>query len=332
MTVDELSNTDSGGKSSPPGDRDHRPASARTRMLSAAKQSLRERSAAKLTIARVRAAAGITRAELPDSFADRNELLLATFDDVTRCTGAALSRAREDKSSWLDGVRAGLIELLRLLDEEPGLARFLIADSLAGNTRLLMRRAQVVSALGRALEDGAPPLSGQMLPAPFGGDAVVGAVIAILHARVLEEPTPSLAPLRGSLMSVMVLPYLGVAAAREELARGLPLSAAEGCAGGGPDGSGSRTSQREMQTLAVIAKRPGLTNGEIAAAVEIRDPAQASRLLARLYRRGLLKDDAANRRGSRKAWRLTRNGAQALAEGSLQIAWPRSPSRGHEGN
>jgi AcrR family transcriptional regulator len=219
MTVDALRQTNPGGK--PSRSDGHEPASARrAQILSAAKQSLREHPAEKLTIARVRAAAGLSRAKLSDSFADRDQLLVATFDDVARGIGTAMERTRGSESSWVDGVRAGLTELLRLLDEDPGLAQFLIAGSLAGNTGLLMRRARAISLLARALEEDAPPLSGETLPAPFGGEAVVGAVVSILHARLLEEPTPPLAPLRGSLMSVIVLPYLGVAAARKELACG----------------------------------------------------------------------------------------------------------------
>jgi AcrR family transcriptional regulator len=338
MTVDALRHANSGGKPSHPDEYDHESASTqRACIVSAARQSLSEHPAEKLTLARVCAAAGMSRTELFNSFADRDELLLATFDDVARSTGTAMERARRTESSWVGGVRAGLTELLRLLDGDPGLARFLIAGSLAGNTRLLMRRARAVSVLAGVLEDGAPPLSGETLPAPFGGEAVVGAVVAILHARLLEEPTPPLAPLRGSLMSVIVLPYLGVAAAREELADSLPsrstvarASRPRQRAPSGPSRSGKRAGQREMQALAVIAERPGLTNREIATALEIRDPAQISRLLARLHRRGLLKDDAANRRGSSKAWRLTRSGARALAEIASQVASGRSPGIGRE--
>lgn len=336
MKVDALSNTDSGGKPSPSAEYRHEGVSAqRARILSVAKQALREQPVEELTIASVRAVAGVSRAELADLFADRNALLLATFDDVARGAGAAMERARRSESSWLDGVRAGLIEMLRLFDEDSGLAKFLVAGSLAGNTRLLARRARAVSALARALEDGAPVLSGETLPAPFGGEAVVGAVVAILHARLLEEPTPSLAPLGASLMSVIALPYLGVTAARGELVRGQPspspppktrASPSRRRAPAGAETGGRRgASRREIQVLAAIEERPGLTNREVAAAVKISDPAQASRLLGRLHRRGLLKDDAANRRGPEKAWRLTSSGARALAAGSPQIAKRRTP-------
>jgi AcrR family transcriptional regulator len=336
MKVDALRNTDSGGNSSPSGQ--HRREAVRVqrgRIILAAKQLLREQPAEELTIASVRAVAGVSRTRFADSFADRDALLLATFDDVARCAGAAMERARRSESSWLDGVRAGLIELLRLFDEDPGLARFLVAGSLAGNTRLLARRARAVSALALALEDGAPVLSGETLPAPFGGEAVVGAVVAILHARLLEEPSPSLAPLGPSLMSVIALPYLGVTAARGELVGGLssppPKTRASPSRLRAPVGAeavGRRgASRREIQALAAIEERPGLTNREVAAAVKISDPAQASRLLGRLHRRGLLKDDAANRRGPEKAWRLTSSGAQALAAGSPQIAKRRTPGR-----
>jgi AcrR family transcriptional regulator len=226
MTVDASSNTDPDGSPAYQPARAHEssdsPSVQRARILSATRQSLGEWPAETLSLATVCAAADISLTRFSDFFADRDELLLATFDDVARETGAAMATARANETSWLDGVRATLIELLYMLDRDPGSARFLIAGSLAGNTALLLRRTQALAVLAHGLEDGAPPLSGEALPAPFGGEAVVGAVVSILHSRVLEEPMPSLTPLCSSLMSVIVLPYLGVAAARAELARGQP--------------------------------------------------------------------------------------------------------------
>jgi AcrR family transcriptional regulator len=230
MTVDASSDIDPHGKPAQ-GVHAHEPSDTssaqRARILSAARQSLREHPTEQLSIGRVCAAAGMSRAMLVRSFCNRDELLLATFDDIAAQTGAAMAIARKGEATWLDGVRAALIELLYMLAQDQGSARFLIAGSLAGDTSLILRRAQALVVLARALEDGAPPLSGETLPAPFGGEAVVGAIASILHARVLEQPVPLLTPLCGSLMGVIVLPYLGVAAVRRELARVQPESRPE---------------------------------------------------------------------------------------------------------
>ncbi len=189
----------------------------RARVVAATQQVLREVPAETLDIAAVCAAAGVSRSAFYASFADCDELLLAVFDDLTRQVAEAMSAARAAQSSWLDGVRSALIELLGLLDQDPGLARFVVAGSLAGDGELLARRARALSCLADALDEGSPPAAAEPLPAPFGAEAVVGAVVSILHSRLLEEPAPPLRPMCGSLMSVIALSYLGVGAARAEL-------------------------------------------------------------------------------------------------------------------
>jgi AcrR family transcriptional regulator len=192
----------------------------RMRIVAAAQQVLRELPTEALDIAAVCAAAGASRSTFYASFADRDALLLAVFDDLARQAGEAMSAARATQSSWLDGVRSALVELLGLLDEDAGLARFVIAGSLVGDGKLLARRARALSCLVDALDEGSPPAAAEPLPAPFGADAVVGAIVAILHSRLLEEPAPPLRPMCGSLMSVIALSYLGVEAARGELELG----------------------------------------------------------------------------------------------------------------
>jgi AcrR family transcriptional regulator/DNA-binding MarR family transcriptional regulator len=299
------------------------------RIVAAAQRLLREVPTETLSVASVCAAAGVSRSTFYASFADRDEMVLAVFDDVTQRAGAAMNTARQAQGSWLDGVREALIELLGMLDEDPRLGRFIVAGSLAGDEALLARRTRALACLVDALEEGCPPAAAEALPAPFGGEAVVGAVISILHSRLLEDPVPPLLPICGSLMSVIVLSYLGVEAARGELARSLPsrarstgvrLSAIESLRGAAPPAR-ARTTPRMMQLLAVIGERPGISNRDVAFAVGIRDPSQVSRLLARLERLGLVADGASERAGTRKAWRLTAAGADLLAKaGSLPLA------------
>jgi AcrR family transcriptional regulator len=296
----------------------------RLRILEAAQQLLREAPVETLSVAAVCAAAGVSRDSFEDSFADLDELLLAVFDDVAWCVGAVMDAARQSQPSWLDGVREALIELLGMLDENPMLGRFLVAGSLAGDELLLARRTRALACLVEALDERSPPAAAGELPAPFGAEAVVGAVVSILHGRLLEVPVPPLLPMCGSLMSVIVLSYLGAEAAREELTRPLPQPG-RGTATGVPAyvaGSPcvaalparARMNPRTMQLLGLIDARPEISSRDVAFAVGIRDPSQVSRLLARLERLGLVTDGSSERSGRRKAWRLTAAGADVLAD------------------
>jgi hypothetical protein len=80
----------------------------------------------------------------------------------------------------------------------------------------------VLDELARALDANRPPAVEDSSSAPFGADAVVRTVAAILHGRLQEHPMPSLRNLCGPLTGVVVLPYFGVSAALREISLSEP--------------------------------------------------------------------------------------------------------------
>jgi len=141
------------------------------------------------------------------------------FDHLSSRLLTSIVLAYRSEDRWVDGVRAALHELLSFVDRERGLARFLVVDSLTGDAAMLARRRGMVERLANALDHGSPPQSGAGAQASFGGDAVVYGVASILGSCLLEEPSREAKRLRGTLMGMIVLPYLGVEAARAELSR-----------------------------------------------------------------------------------------------------------------
>ncbi|HEV3047066.1 MAG TPA: hypothetical protein VGY13_06850 [Solirubrobacteraceae bacterium] len=146
--------------------------------------------------------------------------MLARFDDAVDRARTAMLVAGARAESWVDRVRAALFALLSFLDQDPDRARLLLLGSLAGDAQIRVRRARLLHELADALERGRPAPVADALGAPFGPDALVAGVASILQARVLEDPPPPLGQLGGSLMAMIVLPQLGVDAARAELVRG----------------------------------------------------------------------------------------------------------------
>jgi hypothetical protein len=59
-------------------------------------------------------------------------------------------------------------------------------------------------------------------PPHLTAEGTVGAVLSIVHARVLARDPASLIGLLNPLIGIIVLPYLGAAAARRELTRPVP--------------------------------------------------------------------------------------------------------------
>lgn len=184
----------------------------RERILAVAAGLLAELGAPALTVARVRALTGLTPAAFARSFRGRDELLLGVFEAETGRLRAGVLAAYRTEHAWREAVRAALQALLEALEREPGLARFLLAGSLAGERALRARRGELIAQLAAGLARDAP-VAPRATDVP---ETLVRSCAAIVHAR-LRDPLPRLSALRGSLMGVIVLPYLGAEGAREEL-------------------------------------------------------------------------------------------------------------------
>ena len=75
--------------------------------------------------------------------------------------------------------------------------------------------------------------------------------------------------------------------------------------------AGVRSTYRTARVLTVIAANPGASNRAVASAAGIEDEGQASKLLKRLERLGLIGNMAQDREpGEANAWRLTARGVE----------------------
>jgi AcrR family transcriptional regulator len=293
----------------------------REQILAAAEDLLNQAGTHRLDVENVCAAAGVTRSAFEVFFRDVDDLLVALFDRIVSERGEAVAEAYRGETVWVDAIRAALFELLAFLDTYPQIARFLIVTTLRGDAPMLASREQALRVVARAIEVDAPRTAADDPTSPFGADAVVAAAVSVLHGRLLEDPVPSLRELGGSLMGVIVMPFLDASAARHELSRPLPPAQSKPPRSvqrrlpGGSLPPGMRVTNRTAQVLRAIAARPGMSNCAIASTVGILDQGQISRLLARLRRLELIEDysDAAGS-GSSKAWRLTPAGSNLLAD------------------
>jgi DNA-binding MarR family transcriptional regulator len=241
---------------------------------------------------------------------------LVEFEQALDLAIEVAAVAFKARVGWVDGLRSGLVALLELFDDEPVLARYLVIGSAAAGPGILARRREVLERVALLLDDERAPA--RAFPAPLTAQAVASGVLGVLYAR-LSEPEPGLlADLAGPLMSFMVLPFVGVRAARRELRRPAE-TAASAAAGVNIDPlqhpAKRLNHHREIQVLEVIAGEPGLNSRQVGLRASIKDPAHVSRLMARLVRRGLVEDTPSpGRVAGVKAWRLTGSGEQLHAE------------------
>lgn len=303
----------------------------RTGILEAVAAIVAERGVGGLTLADTLARAGVSRRVFYGQFDDLDGALVAAFDLGVRRAGERIAPVYRERARWRDAIRPALAELLRFLDDEPAFARLCVVHSLSGGPALLRRRAEAQAVLWEAVDRGRGERSdGRGELSEVVAEGVVGAVLAVVQTRLLaQDATDAGAPgergptieLFGSLMSLIVLPYLGASAAGRELTRPAPprWSAGSGTNGAGPEGIGAegrggtgrgvRLTYRTGRVLQAIAGYPGASNREVAERAGIVDQGQISKLLSRLQRAGLIVNAGeSGARGAPNSWRLSEIG------------------------
>lgn len=191
----------------------------RAHLLRVARELLVTQGAGAVTLERIGALAGLPAPPVQAIFVTREECLAALHDTASSELARAMQRAYTREQRWQEGVRAALHELLTMMEAEPNIGRFLVVDALRGGPELFAQRSRRISELAAAFDEHRPCPSPELLPAPFGAEAVIGTVVAVLHGRLLEEQRPPLVEHLGPLMGMLIAPYLGVMAACEELVR-----------------------------------------------------------------------------------------------------------------
>jgi len=284
----------------------------RARIIGAMFQVAAERGAGSVSVAHVVERAGVSRRTFYELFSDRDDCLLAAFEQALALAAERVLPAYEAGGSWRERIRAGLVALLRFLDEQPSIGRVLLVESLSGSPRVLERRAGVIARLTDAVEHGRDEQKGVSAP-PLTSEGIVGGVLSILVGRLTERPRAALLALTNQLMSTIVLPYLGAAAARRELDRPVPplvRPADDGEPLADPfKDVGMRLTYRTVCVLTAVAEHPGASNRQIGTSAGVTDQGQISKLLARLKRIGLVTNTEADPgKGAPNSWSLTAKG------------------------
>jgi AcrR family transcriptional regulator len=284
----------------------------RARMLAAMAEEVAKRGAGNVTVAHVVGRSGVSRRTFYELFEDREECFLAAFDAAVERAAAVVVPAYGQPRPWRAKTRAGLTALLEFLDAEPDTARLLIVEALGAGPRALERRRGVLMQIVRAVDEGrAEAKRGE--PPPLTAEGAVGAVLSIVHTRMVAEGSPPLAELTNALTSTIVLPYLGPAAARRELERPAPERPDKpGASNGNPlKDLQMRLTYRTVRVLVAVGAHPGVSNRRVADAAGVSDQGQISKLLARLDHLGLIENSGFGQaKGESNSWYLTKRGSE----------------------
>ncbi len=288
----------------------------RLRLFGACVGALEDVGYERTTVADITGRSRVSRRTFYELFANREECVVALLEDIVARVSRELAAANPDGLGWRERMRGGLWVVLCFFDREPALARTLVVHVARGSGRVLDTREALLRRLVALVDEGRGESARGAQASELSAEGVLGAVLAIVHARLLrEEP---LSGLFGELSALVVLPYLGPAVARRERQRCAPAPVSFNgppqpvlAAVGDPlAGLPLRVTYRTARVLEGVGRQPGASNRQAGEYAGIPDPGQISKLLARLQRLGLLENHGAGGRakGVPNSWALTPTG------------------------
>jgi AcrR family transcriptional regulator len=296
----------------------------RSRLLAAAVRAVDELGWANTTVADVVARSRVSRRTFYELFANREECLAAMLEDILSAVAGELAAAGVVGVEWRERVRGGLWAILAFFDREPVLARVCVVQALSGGPEVLERREEILARLAAVVDEGRGGSRAAQCT-PLTAEGLVGAAFGIVYARLLKGQRQPLTELLGELMGMVVLPYLGPAAARREQALPAPASVTPRTAQHAAwparavadplESVPMRLTYRTSRVLDGVAELAGRgadpSNREVGDFAGIQDAGQVSKLLRRLERLGLLANSGlGHAKGEPNAWRLTAKGEQ----------------------
>jgi Bacterial regulatory proteins, tetR family len=268
-----------------------------------------------MTVAEVVRRAHVSPKAFYDAFGNREDCFLALFEHAQAYAWGLADEAYRREPGWRGGIRMALARLLMLVEEEPGLAHLWLVDALGGDPRVLSHRARALERFAEVVNRGGDASKVTRRPPSIVAMGVVGGICSVLHGHFVRGSYRPPHELLNPLMSFIVLPYLGPAAATRELGRPMPdlPPAAEGSQMCRPSdqlqGLRMRLTYRTVRVLMAIRECPGSSNREIARRAEVRDAGQISKLLTRLAGLELIENHGDGQaKGAANAWTLTRRG------------------------
>lgn len=308
----------------------------RARLLNAAAGVLAEDGYEGFSAAAVCVRAGVSRRTFYEIFENREQCFAAILAEAEQRAGSVIESLRLEELAWDERIRTGLWAILCLVDSDPVLARVCLMESQHAGPAVRRERERIIAKFVDAVDQGRLQDGNTAMASRLTGEALVGAVNSVLVAR-LAQATPArrddregagegVRSLLGELAGMIVLPYLGVAAARRQIRLAPPdapplvlTEVAHGKEGVDPlAGLPVRLTYRTAMVLRAVAglteSGTGASSREVADEAGISDQGQASKLLWRLQAHGLLENEAAGNRerGEANQWRLTSVGSRIV--------------------
>jgi len=161
--------------------------------------------------------ASASRATFYKHFEDREDCFAQAHLGASEWLYRRLIGAAKRQSSWREGLRAAMAELLEFCANQPQIAKALFVEVHAAGEQALAQRADLMERLSRALDSARREIPTRQAPPPVTSTFMVGAIDTLVCAKLMDgdgERAPEMLP---GLLHFVVMQYYGEQAAWEEL-------------------------------------------------------------------------------------------------------------------
>jgi AcrR family transcriptional regulator len=193
--------------------------SPRTRLHQALLDLCFERGFQHLQLEDLLTCAGVDRPTFAAEFADLEGCFFAVFEAEIDAFQRQATALPADPGSWHRRLRAGAYALYRFLAADQRRSHFLLVDSRGAGERTLLLAGQRLAAVSALIDAGRGELADPGSLSRATADSLAGGIFNQLYAILGRgDPLPPEREIVPQLLYTVVLPYLGPAAALQELA------------------------------------------------------------------------------------------------------------------
>jgi AcrR family transcriptional regulator len=177
----------------------------RERLLNGVVEAVAEHGYNETTIARIAAAAKISRRTFYEHFEGKEDCFLAAYEMIDAHVRTAMLAAGDPDEPWPQRVRARLAALLEVLDRDAAVARFYLVEPLVAGSDLAARYRDAMQLLAETIR---PESSLADLDVEVRDQALMGGVTTLISRRLKAEGA-RLSELLPDLIELVLAPYLG---------------------------------------------------------------------------------------------------------------------------
>jgi AcrR family transcriptional regulator len=190
---------------------------ARERLLEAVLSVSGDRGYEHISVQDVIEAAQASRATFYKHFEDKEDCFAQAYHDAAEWLYQRLIGAAKRQSTWREGLRAGMAELLEFCANQPALARALLVQPHAAGGAALAEHDLLMERLSRAIDGARREIPSRQAPPPVTATFMVGAIETLVRAKLMSDEPETAPEMLPGLLYFVVMQYFGEDAAWEEM-------------------------------------------------------------------------------------------------------------------